>query len=82
VGLTGHVAQARHVERENQSGHVGWAQSVITEGEAVVALDAHIRFASPKYRFALLHPKAAKIRSRGAFKFALQESRLLEKADF
>ena len=53
----------------------GWSYGVVAQG-------AHIKFASPKYRFAPLHPKAVKRKSKGAFKFALQESRLKKKSCF
>jgi hypothetical protein len=44
VGPIGHGAEAVRVGRENQSRHVGQAQSVTIEGVVVVAPGAHIRF--------------------------------------
>jgi hypothetical protein len=44
VGSIGHDIEAEHVGRENQSGHVGHAQSVSVKREVVVASDGYIRF--------------------------------------
>lgn len=43
-GPIGHGAEAGHMGRENQSRHMRRAQSVSTEGEAVVTSDTHVTF--------------------------------------